>query len=153
MLVSSDDARLLEWRLGRLRQVSQLEQEDLEAPHERVGQIGGGPAGQYNTPMREQRKARERAWAQRFLDRVAETVTNLTEERRWERILVSGGDQWAEILVEQAPGALAGPGDPGYSRARRARRPGAAGSGDRAAPRRAHRERAPSCSNRSWTPG
>ncbi|MEV4834449.1 VLRF1 family aeRF1-type release factor [Nonomuraea sp. NPDC049486] len=106
VLVSSDDARLLEWRLGRLREVSRLEQEDLEAPHERAGQIGGGPAGQYNTPMREQRKARERAWAQRFLDRVAETVTNLTEERRWERILVSGGDQWAEILAGRLPEPL-----------------------------------------------
>lgn len=106
VLVSGDGARLLEWRLGRMRQVSQMEQDELEAPHERAGQIGGGPAGQYNTPRQEQRKAREREWAQRFLDRVAETVASLTGERRWERILISGGDPWGEVLTGKLPEPL-----------------------------------------------
>src|SRR5690606_5256262 len=76
VLVSGDGARLLEWRLGRMREVDTLEQEEQEAPHERAGQLGGGPSGQYHTPMREQRQAREREWGQRFLDQVPETVTN-----------------------------------------------------------------------------
>ncbi|HET6532634.1 MAG TPA: VLRF1 family aeRF1-type release factor [Actinoplanes sp.] len=106
VLVSADDARLLEWRLGRMQLVSRMEQEEIEAPHERAGQIGGGPRGQYNTPMLEHRQARERDRAQRFLDRVGETVAGMAGERRWERILVSGGDRWTEVLTGKLPESL-----------------------------------------------
>lgn len=47
VLASAIDARLLEWRLGKLQVLSRLEREELEAPHERAGQIGGGPPGQF----------------------------------------------------------------------------------------------------------
>src|SRR6185295_14466431 len=106
VLVSGDEARLLEWRLGRMQLASRMEQEEVEAPHERAGQIGGGPPGQYNTPMMEHRKARERDRAQRFLDRVAEAVAGLTGERRWERILVSAGDRWTDVLARKLPEQL-----------------------------------------------
>ncbi|HEX5540032.1 MAG TPA: hypothetical protein VFX60_00460 [Micromonospora sp.] len=106
VLVSGDDARLLEWRLGRMRMVGGLEQEEVEAPHERAGQIGGGPAGQFNTPMLEHRRASQRDRAQRFLDRVAEAVAGMAGERRWERILVSGGDRWTEPLAGNLPESL-----------------------------------------------
>jgi hypothetical protein len=105
-LVSADEAQLLQWRLGRMELVSRLQQEEVEAPHERAGQIGGGPSGQYNTPMVEHRQARDRDRAQRFLDRVAEAVTGMAAERRWERILVSGGDRWTEVLAGKFPESL-----------------------------------------------
>src|SRR5690606_33609986 len=57
VLVSGDGARLLEWRLGRMREIDTLEQEGQEAPHERAGQPGGGPSGEYHAPMRAQRQA------------------------------------------------------------------------------------------------
>jgi Bacterial archaeo-eukaryotic release factor family 10 len=106
VLAAGDEARLLEWRLGRMRLVTGMEQEDVEAPHERAGPIGGGQPGQYNTPMLEHRKARERDRAQRFLDRVAGAVASLTGERRWERILISGGDRWTDVLAGKLPEPL-----------------------------------------------
>jgi hypothetical protein len=106
VLVSGDDARLLQWRLGRMQPVSRMAQEEIEAPHERAGQIGGGPAGQYNTPVQEHRKARERDRARRFLDQVAEAVAAMAAERRWERILVTGGDRWTDVLAAKLPEPL-----------------------------------------------
>ncbi|MBU8808745.1 hypothetical protein KL953_07530 [Mycolicibacterium goodii] len=96
LLISADDARLLEWRLGELQEVSRIAQQYSQAPHERAGQIGGGPKGQFHTPMREQRQARERAGMQRFLTHVTSTATDVAQERRWERIVVSGGQRWTE---------------------------------------------------------
>jgi hypothetical protein len=105
VIVSADDARLLEWRLGSLRLVSRVEHEYVEAPHERAGQIGGGPPGQFHTPMREQRQARERDRMHRFLDRVTKAATELAGERGWERILVSGHSR-------PAPGSVPSRGRP-----------------------------------------
>ncbi|MGC5053249.1 VLRF1 family aeRF1-type release factor [Micromonospora sp. DT48] len=109
VLVSASDARLLEWRLGQLQPVDHLEQEEIEAPHERAGQIGGGPRGQYNTPMLEHRQAREQDRARRFLDRVAEAAAGMAAERGWERILVSGGDRWTDVLTAKLPASLQEP--------------------------------------------
>jgi hypothetical protein len=106
VLVSGAEARLLQWRLGELQLVEHLEQEEVEAPHERAGQIGGGPTGQFHTPVREDRKARERHLAERFLSGVAQTVANLTHERGWQRILVSGADRWTGVLAARLPEAL-----------------------------------------------
>jgi len=106
VIVSADDARLLEWRLGSLRLVSRVEHEYVEAPHERSGQIGGGPPGQFHTPMREQRQARERDRMHRFLDRVTKAATELAGERGWERILVSGGERWTEQTITRFPQPL-----------------------------------------------
>lgn len=106
ILVSGDDARLLEWRLGTLDTVAHLEQEQGEAPHERAGHVGGGPSGQYNSPVVEQRQARQREWAQRFLNQVAETADRMAGERKWERILISGGDRWTEPLAGRLPEPL-----------------------------------------------
>jgi Bacterial archaeo-eukaryotic release factor family 10 len=80
VVASPEGARLLEWRLGRLRPLGRMEQEEVEAPHERAGQIGGGPAGQFHTPMREQRQARQRDRTHRFLDRVVEAAAELAGE-------------------------------------------------------------------------
>lgn len=106
VLVSVQDARILEWRLGKLQHLSRLEQEETEAPHERAGQIGGGPAGQFHTPMLEQRQARQQSHVQRFLEQVAEAVVDLADERRWERILVSGGERWTQPVAEKLPDSL-----------------------------------------------
>lgn len=106
VLASAADARLLEWRLGKLELLSQLEQEELEAPHERAGQIGGGPPGQFHTPMLEHRQARQRERAQRFLPGVAEVAGRMAGDRRWERILVSGGERWTEPVAAKLPEPL-----------------------------------------------
>ena len=106
VVVSPDEGRLLEWRLGRLRTLGRLEAADVEAPHERAGLIGGGPAGQFHTPMREQRQARQRERTERFLDRVIEAAVGLAGERRWARILVSGGERWTAPVVARFPDHL-----------------------------------------------
>ncbi|MGV0634841.1 hypothetical protein ABQE69_12820 [Mycolicibacillus trivialis] len=98
-LVSADEIRIAEWRVGSLRELSRMEQPYVEAPHERAGQIGGGPQGQYNTPVREQRQTRQRDLTQRFLDQATGVLTALAGERGWERILVSGGERWTERAV------------------------------------------------------
>lgn len=106
VLVSAEDARLLEWRVGSLQLLSRIEQQYVEAPHERAGQIGGGPQGQFHTPVQEQRQSREHDRAHRFLDQVTTVAAGLAAERGWERILVSGGDRWTERAVEKFPQAL-----------------------------------------------
>ncbi|MGH3541175.1 MAG: hypothetical protein ACRDT5_08940 [Mycobacterium sp.] len=106
VLVSAEEARLLEWRAGSLQLLRRMEQQYVEAPHERAGQIGGGPEGQFHTPMREQRRARERDRMQRFLAQVTTVATELAGDRGWERILISGGERWTEPTVARFPQAL-----------------------------------------------
>lgn len=106
VIVSAEEARLLDWRAGILQEVDQMEQEYVEAPHERAGQIGGGPAGQYNTPLREQRQARERDRTERFLDQVIAVAAELADERGWERILVSATEHLTELAISRFPQAL-----------------------------------------------
>jgi hypothetical protein len=108
VLASAGQARLLEWRLGRLRPLVRMEQEEIQAPHERAGQIGGGPSGQYHTPMREQRQARQQDRAERFLDDVVSAAAGLAAERRWWRTMVSGGERWTEPAVAAFPEHLRG---------------------------------------------
>ena len=106
VLVAAEVARLLEWRLGSLAALNPMEQEYVEAPHERAGQIGGGPEGQFHTPMREQRQARQRDRTQRFLDQVTKVAADVAADRGWERILVSGGDRWTEPAAARFPQPL-----------------------------------------------
>jgi hypothetical protein len=106
VIVSAEAAQLLEWRAGSLQPVCRIEQEYVQAAHERAGQIGGGPAGQYHTPMREQRQSRERHRTQRFLEQVTTVAAELAEERGWERILVSGGERWTDPTVLSFPVAV-----------------------------------------------
>ena len=56
--------------------------------------------------MVEQRQARQRDWTQRFLDRVADLAATMAGERRWERILVSGGERWTEPVAAKFPAPL-----------------------------------------------
>jgi hypothetical protein len=106
VLVCADETRLLEWRVGVLQEVRRIEQQFVQAPHERAGQIGGGPQGQFHTPMREQRQARESDGMQRFLDHVTTVAAELADQRGWERILVSGGQRWTEPTKARFPHAL-----------------------------------------------
>lgn len=106
VLVSAGEARLLEWRAGLLQVLRRMERDYVEAPYERAGQIGGGPEGQFHTPMREQRQARDRDQIQRFLDQVTKVAAALASARGWERILISGGERWTEPTVARFPQAL-----------------------------------------------
>lgn len=106
VLVSAEEARLLEWRVGSLQLLSRMERQYVEAPHERSGQIGGGPQGQFHTPMREQRQAREDDRMQRFLGEVAKVAAELAGAHGWERILISGGEHWTEATVARFPQEL-----------------------------------------------
>ncbi|TAM63043.1 hypothetical protein [Mycobacterium sp.] len=106
VVISAEEARLFEWRVGSLQMLRRMQQQYVEAPHERAGQLGGGPEGQFNTPMREQRKARERDRMQRFLGQVIEVAAELAGDRGWERILVSAGERWTEPSVASFPQAL-----------------------------------------------
>ncbi|MGE2688878.1 hypothetical protein [Mycolicibacterium pulveris] len=106
VILSATDARMLEWQLGSLQDLRTLEQEYVQAPHERAGQLGGGPRGQFNSPKREQRQSRERERSERFLDEAVEAAAKLSEERGWERILVSGGDRLTEAAISRFPQQL-----------------------------------------------
>ncbi len=106
IVATQEEARLLEWRLGRLRPLGRLDQPEFEASHERAGQIGGGPSGQFHTPVKEQRQARQRDHAERFLDEVVAAAVRVAGERRWGRILVSAGDRWTDTMAGDFPDHL-----------------------------------------------
>ncbi len=100
VLASRAEARLLEWRLGKLTPLRTMRAEVTEPPHERSGPVGSRPASRYGTPTGEQRNARERDHAARFMERVATTASRLAHDRGWERIFVSAGGEQADSLVQ-----------------------------------------------------
>lgn len=106
VLLSHDRVDVLEWRLGRLRRLETVEREIVEASHERAKQIGGGPPGQYHSPVVEQRQARDDERTGRFISEVAARIDELAPERGWERIFLSGETRWTGMLTPQLPSAL-----------------------------------------------
>jgi hypothetical protein len=103
IVASLGEANLLEWRLGELDWASRVAPRDVEAPHERSGPVAPSPSGGHTTPMREQREARERNQARRFVEEVASAASRLARERGWERVLISGGDRLTEPLADALP--------------------------------------------------
>jgi Bacterial archaeo-eukaryotic release factor family 10 len=106
VLVSQDEARLLEWRLGEVQELDRMQPAVVEAPHERSGPVGTSPAPRAYTPKGEQRAARERERTLRFLDRVGAFATALAGEHGWERVLVSGGERLTEPLAARLKDSL-----------------------------------------------
>lgn len=106
VLASRGQARLLEWRLGELTALRELRSEVVEPPHERSGPVGSRPTARHGTPTGEQRNARDRDSASRFIDRTAAAAARLARERGWERMLVSAGEQLTDPLVEALPAGL-----------------------------------------------
>jgi hypothetical protein len=100
VLASRTQARLLEWRLGELIPLRELAADGLEAPHERSGPVGSRPGRRHGTPTGEQRRARERDQASRFIERVGATASRLAHDRNWERVLVSAGEPLTDALVK-----------------------------------------------------
>lgn len=105
--VTANEVDVHEWRLGRMRTLSRMQAPEREASHERAGHIGGGPSGQFNSPVREQREARQRELAERFLTTAANAVAKFVDERRWEQILLSGDARWTGFLADRLPTLLA----------------------------------------------
>lgn len=106
VLASRAQSRLLEWRLGELTPLRELRAGMVDPPHERSGPVGSRPAARYGTPTGEQRNARERDYANRFIDRTAAAASRLARDRGWERILISAGEQFTEPLVNALPPEL-----------------------------------------------
>ena len=106
VLASRGQARLLEWRLGELTPLQELRAEAVEPPHERSGPVGSRPTARHGTPTGEQRNARERDYASRFIERTAGAASRLARDHDWERILVSAGEQHTDTLVDALPPAL-----------------------------------------------
>jgi hypothetical protein len=96
VLVSQDEARLLDWRLGELHELEHLEPDVIQAPHERSGPVGSSPTERAGSPKRDQRQARDRDQALRFLDSVEAAALRLIGEHGWQRALVSGGERLTE---------------------------------------------------------
>ena len=105
VLASRTEARLLEWRLGELIALRELRAGTVEPPHERSGPVGSRPSNRYGTPTGEQRNARERDRAARFIDRVAAATSRLAHQRGWEHILVGAGEHLTDALVRALPPA------------------------------------------------
>jgi hypothetical protein len=106
VLASRTEARLLEWRFGELTPIREMQAGMSEPSHERSGPVGSRPASRYGTPTGEQRNARERDQATRFIERVAVAASRLAHHKRWERIMVSGGEQQTDSLVRALPSEL-----------------------------------------------
>ena len=106
VLASRTQARLLEWRFGKLTPLQEMQAEVPGPRHERSGPVGSRPASRHGTPTGEQRNTRERDLASRFFERVATAASRLARERGWDRILVSGGEQHTDSLVAALPPAL-----------------------------------------------
>jgi hypothetical protein len=106
VLASRTEARLLEWRLGELVPLRELEADVAYIGQERSGPVGSRPARRYGTPTGEQRNARERAQAVRFIERVAGATSRLAHDRGWQRVLISAGERQTDSLVEALPSAL-----------------------------------------------
>jgi hypothetical protein len=103
VLASRTEARLLEWRFGELTPLREMQADAAEPRHERSGPVGSRPASRYGTPTGEQRNARERDRAGRFIERVADTASRLAQDRGWERIVVSGGEQTDALVAALSP--------------------------------------------------
>jgi hypothetical protein len=109
VLTSARAAELLDWRLGDLRRLTRVTREFADDAEERPGPIVVSAAGaQFVTRAREQRSRRERDRQMRWMEQVAAEVVRLTEEREWERILVSGDERLTVPLVEALPDRLRG---------------------------------------------
>jgi hypothetical protein len=91
VLASRREGRLLEWRLGELTPLCELRVEAPESARERSGPIGSRPGNLHGTPVGEQRAARERAQAARFIEQVGDDASRIAEHRGWKRVLVSAG--------------------------------------------------------------
>jgi hypothetical protein len=104
--VTANEVDVHEWRLGRMRALSRMQAPEREAPHERAGQIGGGPSGQFHSPVREHWEARQRELAEQFLATAAKAVATLVGERRWEQILLSGDARWTGFVADRLPTQL-----------------------------------------------
>ncbi len=100
-LVSGAGCRLLQWRLGRLQALAQWNDDYIQAAHERAGQLGGGPPGQFHTPVREHRQARAHDRAQRFVADVGSQLSELAEQHDWEYLLLAGGQRWTSVLARR----------------------------------------------------
>lgn len=103
VLMSAREAELFEWRYGELHPLGHVGADEIEAPHERSGPVG---SSWRSTPVREQRAARRRSRQRALVADTAAALADLAGERRWTRLLVSGGDRLTDALTQALPAAL-----------------------------------------------
>lgn len=100
-------ARLLEWSLAGTRQLADL---DFELGDAQLADLRGGPVepnparGQQSASHREAFADRLDENRHRFMREVATTVAELTDERRWDRVVVAGSERAREELLELVDG-------------------------------------------------
>jgi hypothetical protein len=98
VLVWTDGAELLDWRLGELRRLTQISEDPAAVPRRlRPGtMVTGGPRARQITPLREQREHERRA---RLLGSVAAEIERLADARVWERLLITGQERLTAPVV------------------------------------------------------
>ena len=100
-------ARVLEWTLGGTRQLADL---DFELTDAQLADYRGGPVepnpsrGQQTASHRERFDDRVDENRHRFLKEVAATVASMTQERRWDRVVVAGSDRIRDELAQLLDG-------------------------------------------------
>ena len=107
VITSGAGADILDSRLGELRGVTRVITDEPEAPRHRSGPVvANGARAQQSTPMREQQERREQEQRLRRAGQVAAEIPRLSEEKAWERILISGAERTTTPLVAALPDRL-----------------------------------------------
>jgi hypothetical protein len=106
VLISRDIGEVLEWRHGEMVTLARITRE-AAALRERSGPMATRAARHpQTTPLRERRQRGSRDQVRRFVDRVADEVTEHATRRGWERAVVSGDDRLTGPLVRALPDPL-----------------------------------------------
>jgi hypothetical protein len=98
---------VFDWRQGTLRRLTRIVLDHDPTRRGRPGPVAPAAGrAQQTTPMREQHQRRVRDHRLRFLERAAANVSELADDRGWDRVLVSGDDRLTGPLLDALPEQL-----------------------------------------------